>query len=173
MFGHTRPALLPFSLLLCSIAGGAAQAQLSPPFIEYAAKFACGPLASDADAVVGQYATSINIHNPQAKLTVGFIKKIVVAKEEGQTPQPPVIKEDKLGPDLAERVDCPVICALLRCATPPPHVEGFVVIEVAPLAGTAVVQPVLDVVGKYSARPRNGEVSSFDVVPYAAQSIKE
>jgi hypothetical protein len=171
MFRHTRPALLPFSLLLCSIAGGAAQAQLPPPFIEYGAKFACGPLAADADAVIGQYATSINIHNPQARLAVPFFKKIVVAHEEGQPPPQPVVKEDNLGPDLAERVDCPVICALLHCPTPVPHIEGFVVIEVAPLS--TGLQPELDVVGKYTARSRNGEVSSFDVVPYAAKSIKE
>jgi hypothetical protein len=171
MFRHTRPALSAFSLLLCSIAGGAAQAQLSPPFIEYAAKFACGPLAADADAVIGQYATSINIHNPQAKVAVTFIKKIVVAQEEGQTPPVPVIREDNLRPDLAERVDCHVICALLHCVTTS-HIEGFVVIEVAPLYSTGV-QPELDVVGKYTARSRSGEVSSFDVVPYAATSIKE
>jgi hypothetical protein len=49
------------------------------------------------------------------------------------------------------------------------HIEGFVVLQVPVTEGKPVL--TLDVVGKYSARPFNGEVSSFDVVVYDAKRI--
>lgn len=84
--------LFPLSciLLLSAMIDGEARAQgLPPPFTEYAAKFTCGRVppsspagGGDADVVVGVYATSINIHNPQADTEVPFVKKIVVANPE-------------------------------------------------------------------------------------------
>jgi hypothetical protein len=163
-------------LLLSTMAAGEARAQgLPPPFIEYAAKFTCGRVpppgpagGGDADVVVGVYATSINIHNPQADTQVPFLKKIVVANPEGQPPGPIVINRDALNPDQAERVDCPLIFRLLRIASGT-HIEGFVVLEIAVnpnQPGTS-----LDVVGKYSARASTGEVSSLDVVIYSPKEI--
>src|SRR6516225_106165 len=117
------------SLLLGAVVAGKANAQgqpseqgaapaLAPPFLEYAAKFACGqvpprgPLGGgDADAVVGVYATSINIHNPQAAVQVQLTKKIVVANQEGPNRGRIVVlpPDLPLQPDQAERVDCPLI----------------------------------------------------------------
>jgi hypothetical protein len=181
--------LLPLScsLLLGAMVAGQANAQgqppvqgvtpaLAPPFLEYAAKFACGqvpprgPLGGgDADAVIGVYATSINIHNPQATVPVQLTKKIAVANQEGPNrgrvvvlpPDPP------LQPDQAERVDCPLIFRVLDTGATV-HTEGFVVIEI-PVNPNQ--QTFLDVVGKYSARPSTGEVSALDVVVYSPREI--
>ena len=156
-------------------APGAAPA-LAPPFLEYAAKFACGqvpprgPLGGgDADAVVGVYATSINIHNPQAAAQVQLTKKIVVANQEGPNRGRIVVlpPDLPLQPDQAERVDCPLIFHALDSGATV-HTEGFVVIEI-PVNPNQ--QTFLDVVGKYSARPSTGEVSSFDVVVYSPREI--
>jgi hypothetical protein len=169
---YARRKLLPLScsLLLSAIGAGEATAQ-TPQFIEYAAKFACGrvPLVQgggDADVVAGVYASSINIHNPQAEAPVTFAKKIVVANPEGQPFGHIVVKQDTIPPGQAERVDCPLIFKLLD-ASAGRHVEGFVVLEVK----KTEPQLFLDVVGKYSARAANGEVSSFDVVPYSQKEI--
>jgi hypothetical protein len=166
--------LLSCLLLLGTMVVGEATAQgLPPPFTEYAAKYTCGrvrPSAAggDADAVVGVYATAINIHNPQADTQVPFVKKIVVANPEGQGPGRIVVRRDTLGPDQAERVDCPVIFGLLTI-TPGTHVEGFVVLEIP--ANPSQPQLSLDVVGVYSVRPSTGEASSLDVVVYSSKEI--
>jgi hypothetical protein len=165
--------LLPLScsLLLSAMVAGGTNAQ-GLPFIEYAAKFTCGPVSpdaaggGDADVVIGVYATSINIHNPQAT-PVKFRKKIAVSNPEGREFGKVIIVNDEmLDPDQAERVDCPLIFKVLQPAER--HIEGFVVLEIP--AGDR--QPLLDVVGKYSARPSNGEVSTLDVVIYSPKEIK-
>jgi len=148
----------------------------SDPVLEYAAKFTCGRVSAsdsaggDADVVVGVYATSINIHNPQRFTRVLFNKKVVLAKPEGQPKATPVEKHDFLGPNQAEFVDCPLIYSLLSIE-PPAHIEGFVVIEVVPEVRLGIAALPLDVVGKYSARPSTGEVSSLDVVVYSPMQI--
>ena len=153
----------------------AAEAQLAPPYIEYAAKFTCGiESAKETDDVVsGVYASSINLHNPQSRIAVPFIKKIVVANREDTTIGRIVVLRDVLKPDQADRVDCIFISkALNQAATV--YVEGFVVIEVPRVAvtGTAPgVQPVLDVVGKYTARPLTGNVSTETVVQIDGKPI--
>ncbi|HEU0155469.1 MAG TPA: hypothetical protein VFQ82_05310 [Stellaceae bacterium] len=154
----------------------AAQGQsLPPPFIEYAAKFTCGaesPKEPD-DVVSGVYASSINIHNPYAGLTVKFFKKIVVANREGAAPGPVLILDDSafLRPDRAERVDCVLIHKRLN-QPPTAYVEGFVVIEVRRLLDPPF-QPLLDVVAKYTARPLppNSGVSTQSVVPIDGKVI--
>src|SRR5262249_19007730 len=107
-------------------------------------------------------------HNSQAKAAVKFRKKIVVANREGANPGKIVAKDDLLEPDAAEYVDCVTIYRLLDIK-PTTHIEGFVVLQVPVTTGQPVL--TLDVVGKYSARPLNGQVSSFDVVVYDAKRI--
>jgi hypothetical protein len=165
--------LLSTALLLGTLAAGAARAQpLVPPFLEYAAKFTCGTESLDEpdDVVAGVYASSINIHNPQAKTTVVFVKKIVVALREGATPrQPIIVPRGILRPDQADRVDCRFIKAQLKLPALA-YVEGFVVLEV-PLTSTSPQPVVLDVVGKYTARPATGGVSTQSVVPVPGAKI--
>jgi hypothetical protein len=158
--------------LSASLAAGSAAAQsLPPPFASYAAKFACGTATVDADVVAGTYATSVNIHNPQARVPVTFFKKLVVANEEGQPFGKIVVLTttalETLPPDHAARVDCPLILSKLGLTTG--HVEGFVVIQVPPGANGAPPL-LLDVVAKYTAR--NGP-SSFDVVTYLPKFITQ
>jgi hypothetical protein len=158
------------SLALALAAGGAAAQSLPPPYASYAAKFSCGTATVDADVVKGTYATSINIHNPQSRTSVAFFKKVVTAPEEGQGPGKIVVLSgpnlDVLTPDQAQQVDCPLIVKALQMSG---HIEGFVVIEVPPQpAGTTGPPPLLDVVGKYTAR---GGAQGFDVVVYLPKLI--
>ena len=165
--------LLPLGSALLLAAAAAAQS-LPPPFVEYAAKFTCGVEPREVDdVVVGTYASSINIHNPQARLTVKFLKKIVVANREGSGPGPiRVLNDDEiLPPDRAERVDCVLIHKALN-QIPTVYVEGFVGIQVPRVTiGTTSFQPLLDVVAKYTARPTNGQISTQSVVPIDGKSI--
>lgn len=159
------------SLLLAATA----EAQLAPPYVEYAAKFTCGiESAKETDDVVsGVYASSINIHNPQSTISVPFVKKIVVANREDSPIGRIVVLRDVLKPDQADRVDCIFIKKALDQATTA-YVEGFVVFEVprVSVTGTApTVQPVLDVVGKYTARPLAGNVATETVVQIDGKPI--
>ena len=141
------------SLVLAMAAGNAAAQSLSPPYASYAAKFSCGTATADADVVEGTYATSVNIHNPQSSCPSSSSRnsswpiegrplgKIVVLSPSGGL--------ETLKPDQAERVDCPLIIGALDLTSG--HVEGFVVIQVAPTAAGSS-PPLLDVVAKYTAR---------------------
>jgi hypothetical protein len=151
-------------LLFGLLFAAGARAQLAPPYNEYAAKFTCGTESAKEsdDVVAGVYASSINIHNPQAKTTVVFVKKIVVALREGANFTPPTVLQGNLRPDLADRVDCAFIAKALGL-TAPFYVEGFVVLEVPPTVAGAP-PPVLDVIAKYTARPATGSVSTQSVV---------
>jgi hypothetical protein len=156
-------------------AAGAQAQVLPPPFTEYAAKFTCGlePASEPDDVVVGVYASSINIHNPQAKSFVRFLKKIVPAPREGSVGQPVFQKFFALGPDQADRVDCIFIKRALGLPAPS-YLEGFVVLEVPPISGAALIFPELDVVAKYTARatPTGAGVSTQAVVPVVGKSIR-
>jgi hypothetical protein len=170
MTSFARFTMLSVSSLTLALAAGGAAAQttLPPPYASYAAKFSCGTTADDADVVRGTYATSINIHNPQSQLAVTFFKKVVTAPEEGHGASRIAVlsPSEVLRPDRAQQVDCPLIVSALQVTG---HVEGFVVIEVAPQpAGTTGTPPFLDVVGKYTAR---GGASGFDVVVYSPTQI--
>ena len=101
-------------------------------------------------------------------LSVTFFKKVVTAPEEGHGASRIVVlsQNEVLRPDRAEQVDCPIIVHALNATG---HIEGFVVIEVAPQpAGTTGTPPFLDVVGKYTAR---AGASGFDVVVYSPTLI--
>ena len=180
------PALC--ALLLSPMVSGKANAQAPAPAAQpqdvYAAKFTCGPIPpgtndANTDVVRGVYATSINIHNPQSMTPVKYNKTIVVANREIQPPPPPqspppqppgpIVKFTGfvLPPDQAEFVDCQFIYRQFPNIHPGTHIEGFVVIEIPTTASSPAL--LLDVVGKYTARPSNGEVSSIDVVVYNAK----
>jgi hypothetical protein len=158
---------------ILSAAGARAQVFLPPPFVEYTAKFTCGTESVDEpdDVVAGVYASSINIHNPQARIPVRFLKKIVPAPREGTAGQPVFSQLFNLGPDQADRVDCTFIRRAGKLTLP--YVEGFVVLEVPPIAVFGVFQPVLDAVAKYTARPGTTGVgvTTQAVVPIVGVSI--
>ena len=157
-------------------AGEAAAQFPEGPILSYAAKFVCG-VAQDSDVVQGGYLSAINIHNPHFQV-LRFEKKAVLAGPERATePGAPHTgkigrkRTESIGPDGAFFVDCFDVADLLDMSPQEffaTHREGFVVIEVLieQLQLPAPEGPVLDVVGKYTARPLNGQVSSIDIETY-------
>lgn len=145
-------------------------------WISYSAKFSCGPMNVDSDVVKGDYATSVNIHNPNFK-TVNFLKKVVIATPE-RGPNTQVrgyiseYRKEYLKADEAFYVDCKEIrgffpatagTAVTSIVAPTRHIEGFVVVYVYPEYlndGTSGVTgpSELDVVTKYTARHRKESI---------------
>lgn len=162
------PALAPAMPALAQ--DGAAP---SPPVnLVYAAKFICGKTSRDDDVVRGVYATSINIYNPQLS-EVAFDQRLVVTNLEGNDPvrsSPP--ETVVLAPGRSMRLDCRAIAGLLPKS--PPHIEGFVEIRMSSpvLSEEPRVFLTLNVVGKYTARPSSGEVSSLEVVVYSPTQLQ-
>ncbi len=166
---------------ITAIAGTVASGQ----WISYAAKFVCGPQGGvpEQPVVNGVYRTVINIHNPHylqaatgALVPVVFLKKIVVALEQGQPPLRPSCKiQEFLDADFALAVSCANIRQQLQISglpLPPNPREGFVVIEVPPqfsIAGGPEIAPELDVTAVYTARHRIGIVT--DVADYDIQAM--
>jgi len=178
---YKSPMLLACTVLSGVMFAGAANSQTK--IASYAAKFSCGatpPSGGDTqDVVSGDYASSINISNPNNDKVV-FDKELVFAQEEGVPPcQPIFIKTDSLAGGSAERVDCSLINKHInQCFKflAPVHVEGFVRLSYLTNCLDAncgrVVNP-LDVVGYYSARTSATTAAysspSVDVVVYPVQ----
>lgn len=118
----------------------------------YAAKFICGVQSvanidrQEPPVKKGNYATAINIHNPQANRTKIF-KKVVIARPEPDQGKPTQKFEHVLESDGAMEIDCREINLLLARdgqIQPSDNAfrKGFLVVE----------SPVeLDVVGVYTA----------------------
>ena len=157
------------SILFVSRATGSAP----PPYDSYAAKFACGefgkalqpsPAATvEGPVKPGNYQTVINVHNPNAAVSVGFVKKAVllfaganpVAATVFEVPKPPGNQRVvSLPPDHGMYIDCQDIRKFLL---PPPgsppaptFIEGWVVIQV-PVPTGATAPPPLDVTAMYTS----------------------
>ncbi len=114
------------------------------PFV-YAAKFVCGsfgseqtPPTEEGPVEPGNYATAINIHNPNPRNTVSFTKKAVllygvIEKDVGfEIPRPPSQQVPaELQPDWGMEIDGPDIRNVLLSPHPPApaFIKGWVVIE--------------------------------------------
>jgi hypothetical protein len=179
---HTQMPFVRF-LLLAAVLGAlvvttSVQAQVPPPpppFASYAAKFVCGRQDVDTDVVKGRYATTINVHNPQATIPVQFFKKAVIALPERSPNFGPISRgvQESLPPDFAMGIDCTDIISLFPAGSLPTHIEGFVVIEVPPQGvGAAPVIPLLDVVAKYTARHRTTAVAGSDPVATDVETLE-
>jgi len=144
----------------------------------YAAKFVCGSSdvigapPAEPDVKPGNYATKINIHNPNAQ-SVRVYKKVALALPEGTTPITPTKRvRTTLGPDYAVSINCKRIVELLHKDYPtlslPPFIEGFLVIDAVPITSATALSE-LDVVAVYTAAPLStagaamGMVSSIQV----------
>lgn len=131
----------------------------------YTVKFLCGDakpgkgLEFKLEGVKpGDYATDINIHNPNPQRVV-FLKKAVRSLPERTSikPNPSRKRPDFLGPDYAVEIDCLDIAIILGLFPPPPQpffMKGFVVIE-SPLE--------LDVVAVYTSQSLEGKSTTLDV----------
>jgi hypothetical protein len=139
---------------------------------QYAAKVACSLLLPHQDGTLarGTYRTVVNIHNPtDKKITVAA--KVALATQFGSEPGPfgvTPFKEAVLQPDGAVEVNCFDIagyfCPIDGLCVDFAFLEGFLVVK----------SPVpLDVVGIYTARPTDGEVSSIDVETVQPRQVKE
>jgi hypothetical protein len=139
---------------------------------QYAAKVACSLLLPHQDGTLarGTYRTVVNIHNPtDKKITVAA--KVALATQFGSEPGPfgvTPFKEAVLQPDGAVEVNCFDIagyfCPIDGLCVDFAFLEGFLVVK----------SPVpLDVVGIYTARPTDGEVSSMDVEMVQPRQVKE
>jgi hypothetical protein len=102
--------------------------EFATPLNVYSAKFVCGTAAADDPVVVGDYATAINVHNPNDH-PVTLYKKAALALPEEETPVAPLPPEQlELDADYAFEIDCADIDYLLG-GQGYGFYKGFVVVE--------------------------------------------
>ena len=158
MFAQESTQTRRMAISKARTAAAPTQAAASPSavtasFTEYAAKFVCGvpKLEAQREAVKpGNYATAINIHNPNQLATtaaINFTKHAVLALEEDIPPQKPFpAVSETLPSDFAMEVDCANIFTLLGSPTGLTFWKGWLIILVPSPSQ-------LDVVGVYSSEP--------------------
>jgi hypothetical protein len=126
-------AYLSAATLAFVVTGSGQMALAQEIGFEYAAKIVCGaqPEPKDTRLAPGFYATSVNIHNPNAG-RVQLSKKLALTFPPGGQ-QPGEIRpigEDLLGPDQALQSDCADIeRRVFGGAFPAPNIEGFLIIQ--------------------------------------------
>lgn len=129
---------------------------------QYTAKAVCSLLTPhrDGSLVKGVYQTAINIHNT-ANHDITFAVKVALALPFGKSPGEFSIspfKRGTLDPNGAVQLNCGNIasffCPIDGACIDFAFLEGFLVIK----------SPVeLDVVGVYTARPTDGEVTTMEI----------
>jgi hypothetical protein len=147
-----------------------------PPYLSYAAKFACGEYgklipgsaADNPEGPVkpGNYQTAINVHNPLAGAAISFVKKAVLVYSGNQPVNQTTFEQVKqpapqhtatLPADAAMLIDCQDIRKVLLTGTPTPaaptFIEGWVIIQ-APNLASAPNNP-LDVTALYTSHGYN------------------
>jgi hypothetical protein len=95
------------------------------PF-QYAAKFVCGKVGEPGVLAVGNYDTSVNIHNPSYS-PLEFRFKLAEAKGGGDG-QVHEFRPGTMGPDGAQYIGCKLIREIYGASLAPP-IDGFLVIE--------------------------------------------
>jgi hypothetical protein len=145
-------------------------------FQEYSVKYVCGipTVEAQREAVKpGNYATAINIHNPNQNPNTPptqFTKHAVRALPEDIPPLPPGPPVGEvLPPDFAMEVDCQNIRDLLHLPHDTTFIKGFVVI----LEPTGMTP--FDVIGVYSSEPPPGQTGisgmGLEVLPYSPKIV--
>lgn len=143
---------------------------------EYAVKFVCGipKIEAEREAVKpGNYATAVNIHNPNQKTgAIKFSKHAVLSLPEDMPPQPPgKVVQEALKPDFAMEVDCQNIRDLLHLQHDTTFIKGFLVI-----VESSTLAP-LDVVGVYSSEPPQGQNGisgmGLQIVPITPKTVSQ
>jgi len=158
-----------------------------PARFEYAAKFVCGLEPSNTGHTPpqeppvkpGNYATTINIHNPWAT-SVQIVKKVALAARETY-PNTVLIDPtkrffDTLTSDHGMSIDCTEIVNLLTMnGTPPPagFIDGWVVIDAYfPTTSTPPTAAQLDVVEiTTTAATFTSTVNSHEVTMVPGRSL--
>lgn len=163
---------LSLPLILLALGGSPAWAQVEA---SYSAKVVCGKAGDDfLQVLAGEYATVVNIHNPN-EVDVVFRKKAVKAQTQRQPRGPisPYVTE-VLAPDEALGVDCKDVKSLYA----PPlggYFDGFLVLRVPPDPATGVI-PELDVWTVHTAKRRDSDnsedVRTIDVEEVHPKAIR-
>ena len=156
-------AVIGIGLVLLPVSVTADEAKFK---FRYAAKFVCGPNPGATERVLpGDYATAVNIHNPNNKSIV--LRKKIALTFPPAVQAPGAVSaaiEDELGPNQALEVDCGEIPSGFFAEPPgPPYIKGFLVISSTRR---------LDVTAVYTAGPLGGQVSSIDVEHIPERKIK-
>lgn len=131
---------------------------------EYAAKLVCG-IQEDPKSlklVRGQYATAINIHNPNES-AIEFFKKLALTDPPGGQRPGKILKigTDKLQPDQALETDCEDIRRrLFPNGFPRGFIKGFIVLQ---------SKTPLDVTAVYTA----ANLSAREVISIDVEQIRE
>ncbi len=157
------PPLPLFSFLFAAMATAlllsSAAAQEQPSAEErfvYPVKFVCGPSseAFQEGMVAGFAATAVNILNPSLDRKVQYAKRVSRALPYQAAGPISGTIQDVIGPLQAIEIECNEIRQLLPSQMTEEFRTGYLVIQ---------ADAELEVVAVYSARPRDGEVSTLDV----------
>ncbi len=155
MFSRFLPKLVLWSVLSLFVAVAAANAQQSERDFAYPVKFLCGPSseAFQEGMVTGYALTAINVLNPSDD-PVSFAKRISRALPYQQEGAQSGVQQDVLGPLGAIEIECNEIRQMLPSQMTEEFRTGYLLLRASgPLIVTVV----------YSARPRDGEISTIDV----------
>ena len=158
-FGH-RLVSLAVPILVSVIAGHAAAQQSPAMGYVYPIKFLCGPSSEgfQEGIVAGLALTAINVLNPTSE-AVSFDKRVSRAlpyQVEGAHSE---VVQGVLGPLAAMEVECNEIRQMLPSQMTTEFRTGYLLLR---------SQRELVVTAVYSARPRNGEISTLEVQRVAA-----
>ena len=155
-------AVIPGAFLAFSDAAGA-QTRFK---FQYSAKFVCGTNLTESLRILpGDYATAVNIHNPDGSRTARLRKKIALTFPPAEQ-SPGAVSEfifEALGPDQAFGVDCEEIPFEFFPDVEtgfPPYVKGILVVE-SDLS--------LDVIAVYTA----GDLMSTGVGSIDVEDVRE
>ncbi len=143
---------------------------------QYAVKVTCsllGPV-NDGELANGVYRTVINVHNPNEN-RVAVAAKVVLPQPVGASPSDLNVtpfKQNIVGPNAGIQFTCGTVAGFF-C---PIDLNGApVCIDFAYIDGFVVLySPAeLDVTAVYTARPREGEVTTMDVEQSQARKISK
>ena len=149
--------LLAFAAFVFAVAPADAQ---EPPAartnVVYAVKFLCGPSseAFQEGMVAGFAATAVNILNPSLSREARFAKRVSRALPYQASGPISDVAEGVIGPLEAIEIECNEIRQMLPSQMTEEFRTGYLVIR---------ADAELEVTTVYSARPRDGEISTLDV----------
>jgi hypothetical protein len=150
-------------IIMFGLYGVPADAQQNDRAFAYPVKFLCGP-SSEAfqEGIVAGYAmTAVNVLNPSDE-PVSFAKRVSRALPYQQEGAQSAVRQDTLGPLGAMEIECNEIRQMLPSQMTEEFRTGYLLLRAAgPLVVTVV----------YSARPRDGEISTIEVQQIAAIEI--
>lgn len=147
------------TLLVCG--NGAAAQEARQPGVLYPVKFLCGPSSESFQEgmVNGVAQTAVNVLNPSAEREVRFEKRVARALPYQTAGPVSPVQQDAIQPMSAIEIECNEIRQMLPSQMTEEFRTGYLMLR-------AEAELIVTVV--YSARPRDGEISTLDVQRVAA-----